>query len=109
MDAPDTVTEALALLTGEGYTADFEFLDGDITWDGRSQRCSVDHVTVERVLRFEGPSDPGDEMIVLGLHDPATDTRGTLASAYGPAADPEILDHLVGLASRFRDTGGVEG
>jgi hypothetical protein len=24
-----------------------------------------------------------------------------LASGFGPAADPEVLDHLTGLASRF--------
>ena len=33
--------------------------------------------------------------IVFGLYDPATDTRGALASAFGPSADPEVLDHLV--------------
>ena len=102
MDAPDTVTEALRTLHDDGYTADFELLDGAIRWDARSRACAVDSVVVEHLYRFEGPSDPGDEMVVFGLYDPATDTRGALASAYGPSADPEMLDHVVGLANRYR-------
>ena len=107
MDAPDTVTEALAMLDREGYDVDFQFVDGEITWEGRQQRCAVDDVVVEQVMRFEGPSDPGDEMIVFGLRDPSTGARGRLASAFGSAADPELVEHLAGLASRFDVDGGA--
>lgn len=48
-----------------------------------------------------GPSDPGDEMVVFGLLDPISGRRGVLASGFGPAADPDLLDHLTGLATRF--------
>lgn len=98
--APDTVTEALALLASQGYDIEFQFADGSFSCG--SIECSVGDVVVERVMRFEGASDPGDEMIVFGLRDPATGARGRFASGFGPAADPEVLDHLVGLASRFR-------
>jgi len=100
MDAPDTVTEALALLDREGYETEFQFVAGHFTC--ATATCSIDDVEVERIMRFEGPSDPGDEMIVFGLLDPATGTRGRFASGFGPAADPEMLEHLVGLTSRFR-------
>ncbi len=102
MDAPDTVTEAVQHLRAAGYRANFELIDGAIRWADRSASCSVDSVVVEYLYRFEGPSDPGDEMVVFGLYDPATDTRGALASAFGPAADPDVLDHVVGLATRYR-------
>lgn len=102
MDAPDTVTEALDLLAREGYEIEFRFHSGRLTCDRAS--CAVEDAEVERVMRFEGPSDPGDEMIVFGIRDPATGLRGRFASAFGASADPEILDHLVGLGSRF----GVE-
>lgn len=102
MDAPDTVTDAVRGLRVDGYLADFELVGDAIRWDGRANRCAVDQVVVEHLFRFEGASDPGDEMVVFGLYDPATDTRGTLASAFGPAADPDVLDHLVGLTTRYR-------
>ncbi|MCU1497852.1 MAG: hypothetical protein JWM47_1805 [Acidimicrobiales bacterium] len=102
MDAPDTVTDAVRLLAAEGYRANFELVGGLLQWDTRSRACPVADAQVERLYRFEGPSDPGDEMIVFALHDPASGTRGTLASAYGPGADPEAFDHLVGLSTRYR-------
>ena len=52
------------------------------------------------MYRFEGDSDPGDEMVVFGVHDTTNDVRGTLVSAFGLAADPENLGHLVYLASK---------
>jgi hypothetical protein len=102
MDAPDTVTEALALLRDEGYDAPFRLHDGHL-WIEDEQVCAVAEARVERLFRFEGDSDPGDEMVVFGLVDPASGRRGSLASAFGPAADPEVLDQIVGLAARHRD------
>lgn len=104
MDAPDTVTDAVRLLASEGYEANFELVEGVLRWDHRSVTCAVTDVQVERLFRFEGPSDPGDEMVVFGLYHPGSDTRGTLASGFGPSADPELLDHLVGLSTRYRPT-----
>ena len=98
-DMPDTVTEALQLLAADGYTADFRLVDGRLVSGQRGALCRVEDVRVERMYRFEGDSDPGDEMVVFGLHDPGSDERGTLASAFGPAADPEVLDHLAYLAA----------
>jgi len=102
MDTPDTVTEAIEQLVEAGYTENMQLVDGHVLWDGRCRQCAVEHITVDRVFRFEGPSDPGDEMVVFALHDPDSGARGTLASAYGSGADPELLDALVGLESRFQ-------
>jgi hypothetical protein len=99
-DSPDTVTEAIALLQAEGYEAEFDLVDGELRSDPGCPVCAVGDVTVERIYRFEGDSDPGDEMIVFGLHDPATGIRGTLASAFGSSADPELAGHLSELTSR---------
>jgi hypothetical protein len=57
-------------------------------------------VLVERVYRFEGPSDPADEAIVLGVCCPKCGARGIIVSAFGPDADPEVLGAVAMLASR---------
>ena len=99
--APNTVTEALQLLRTLGYSADFE-LDGDeLRSTAGDAPCPVNEAVVEHLYRFEGPSDPGDEMIVFGLRDPGSGRRGVLASGFGPAADPELPDHVRGFAARF--------
>lgn len=98
---PTTVTEAVAGLRALGYVAEFELVGGRFEIDSGELTCAVDAAVVDRLYRFEGPSDPGDEMIVFALVDPASGTRGTLAAAFGPFADPELHRHLIGLRSRF--------
>lgn len=99
--SPGTVTEAITELRRQGYTADFELFDGVLQSDPDRPACAVDRAVVDHLYRFEGPSDPGDEMIVFALHDPDTGIRGTLAAAFGPSADPVLRDHLSGLRRRF--------
>jgi hypothetical protein len=99
--SPATVTDALVTLRELGYTADFELVDGELRSDRGTAVCAVDQAVVEHLYRFEGPSDPGDEMIVFALRDPVTGTAGTLAAAFGPGADPDLVGHLTGLRTRF--------
>jgi hypothetical protein len=101
--SPATVTDALVMLRGLGYTADFALIDGVLQSDRGDAVCAADQAIVEHLFRFEGPSDPGDEMIVFALRDPVTDVRGTLAAAFGLGADPELHEHLSGLRTRFVD------
>ena len=103
-DAPDTVTEAMALLRSEGYTEDVEQHGGGFmcpacgTAHSLEARSMEDGV-VERIYRFEGASDPGDEAIVLGVRCGNCDRRGVLVSAFGPSADPSNFAHLVNLVA----------
>jgi hypothetical protein len=102
-EEPATVLEAVELLAAEGFGASFT-----ITPDG--VRCSVcgesgvlEQAEVVRVYRFEGPSDPDEEAVVYALCCPMCSVGGTLVSAFGPGADPELTDRLVMLDARFRD------
>lgn len=102
MKEPDTVTEAVQLLKGDGYEAEVDLIGSELHWGRGGPASPVDVAQVDRVYRFEGPSDPGDEMVVFALSDPGTGTKGVLASAFGPTADPEVLDQLIGLTRRQR-------
>jgi hypothetical protein len=104
MDAPDTVTEATQLLAAEGYTASVRLVDGKLDFGGESHgSCAVADAVVEHMFRFEGESDPGDEMVVFALRDPSGQFRGTLVSGYGPSAEPDVFEHVSYLASRVSD------
>jgi hypothetical protein len=97
-----TVTEGVVQLEADGYGDDLRFEGGLVV----CRRCGTSHATeaaeVERVLRFEGPSDPADEAIVLGLRCPECGAKGSLVSAFGPDADPELAQAFVYLASKAR-------
>ena len=100
MQSPDTVTEALQWLVADGYSADFQLVEGWLRHGADGPACAVTDAVVERMYRFEGDSDPGDEMVVFGIYDPVGEQRGTLVSAFGSAADPEVLEHLSYLAAK---------
>jgi hypothetical protein len=96
-DAPETVTDAVATLIAEGYTADFGTAaeaDGTVVCPVCGSIHAFTSGIVERTFRFEGPSDPGDEAIVLGLRCTNCGALGTLVSAYGPGADPDTFSRL---------------
>jgi hypothetical protein len=94
---PETVTEALVFLAEIGYGDEFELgLDG-LGKVGAAQLHALSTAQVDYTFRFEGESDPGDEMIVLGVTCGGT-ARGSIVSAFGPSADPlhaEMLRALV--------------
>ena len=96
-DSPATVTEVLQSLAAEGYDADF-FLDGNrVRCGGCRAAISPADLTIDRVYRFEGESDPGDEMIVVALECRRCERMGTLVSAYGPGTSPEEAEVLLAL------------
>ena len=99
--APSTVTDALRHPAWPRVHRRFRARRDELHSERGDASCRVDEAVVEHLFRFEGPSDPGDEMIVFGLRDPATGVRGTLATAPGHAADPELGRHLADLSRRF--------
>ena len=101
-EAPNTVTDAIEMLRARGYVSDFELVGNQLLSTEGTASCAVSEAVVEHLYRFEGPSDPGDEMVVFGLRDPMTGVRGTLATAFGHAADPDLASHLADLSRRFR-------
>jgi len=101
---PDTVTEAVALLRAWGYADDLA-ISGDGVCGGRGiEPAGSAHV--DHVFRFEGPSDPADAAIVLGISCATTGDRGIVVDGYGASAGAEhdaVLTMLLrGWADRAR-------
>jgi hypothetical protein len=91
----------LEVLRARGFDVDYVVLDDGLHLVGAGAVDPHD-VHIDAQYRFEGASDPDDEAVVLGLHDPVTGTRGVLVSAYGPAAsaaEAEVLSVLSGNPS----------
>src|SRR3954454_1061102 len=70
-DPMATVSEATRQLQADGYTGNWYAGDGGRLVCGEcSAEFDAAEVTVDRVLRFEGQSDPDDEMIVFAVAGP---------------------------------------
>ena len=97
MTTPDTVTEAVEFLSTQGYVDDYRLCDSGIVADDLQETHPIETAVVDFTFRFEGPSDPSDEAIVLGVSCPEWGRKGIVVSAYGPDADPEEAALLVAL------------
>lgn len=96
---PDTVSEAVALLAAAGYVDELQLAADGLTLAGSWALHPIATTTVDYSFRFEGPSDPADEAIVLGVTCTEWDRKGVIVSAYGPYADPEHATLLAALAN----------
>ena len=93
----DTVTETVSALRADGYLGDAYAVAGGV----RCATCDTVHdvtsLVVERSLRIEGPTDPADAAIVLGLRCGACGAKLLLVAGYGPDASAEDQDLVAAL------------
>lgn len=97
----ETLSEAMDALRSKGYTDDFRIVadEGTLRCSGCGADVDPERLVVEDTSRFEGPSNPGDESILLALRCPECERRGLLVSAYNADAtfeEGQVLRKLVG-------------
>ena len=84
-----TLSEAVEGLRKRGYAANFEFLDKTFKAVNSGKAFKPSELTIIEHHRFEGMSDP-DDMSVLYVIEASDGTRGTIADAFGPQANPDL-------------------
>ena len=95
----DTVTEATAKLAKRGYTTDFELMVEKecLACHKSSLFLSPEEFEIDEIHRFEGDSDPGDQMIVYAISSKIHNIKGIVINAYGIYSDPityKIVERL---------------
>jgi hypothetical protein len=97
-----TVTEATRRLQDDGYTGNWYAGDhGRLICGECGAEFDPAEVTVDEVLRFEGQSDPDDEMILFAVQGPCGH-RGVYSAAYGHYMSPEDAAVISALRHRGR-------
>ena len=86
-----TVSEALNDLYKRGYTIDFSLLSESdcIYCHNGSRSLNADEFVIDEVHRFEGETDPGDEMVIFAISSTQENIKGTLLNAYGIYSDSD--------------------
>ena len=85
----DTVSDAVRRLQAEGYSGNwYATPDGNLQCDQTGEVADLSNVQIDYVLRFEGQSDPGDEVILFALRAPSG-ARGIYSAAFGANTPPE--------------------
>lgn len=95
----ETVSEAVNDLKQRGYTANLSLeAEKDCLVSDSFAELSPEQFSIDEVYRFEGLTDPGDEMIVYAIssHDDAI--KGVVVNAFGIYASyrsSRLVEHLV--------------
>ena len=86
-----------------GYGGDAYAVAGGVRCAACGAVHAVSALAVERVARIEGPTDPSDEAIVLGLRCGACGMKVVLVAGYGAEAsaeDQDVVAELRGVLPR---------
>lgn len=81
----NTVSEALNDLIKRGYLTDFSMHPKQdcLVCNTTGISLSPDEFEIDETHRFEGNTDPGDEMIVFAISSKNHNMKGTVVNAYG--------------------------
>lgn len=94
-----TMTDAMQDLKQRGFTANFEFLNNSFRAVDGGKTFSPEQLTIVEHHRFEGMSDP-DDLSVLYAIETTDGTRGAVADAFGPYANPDLGAFLKSVKMR---------
>lgn len=98
MDNYDTVTSALQGLKLKGYSVDFNIAFDKLICKENNFCLNISEFEIIQTFRFEGNTDPGDEMIVYAIESKDGSIKGVLTSAYGMYAEGISTEMIKKLA-----------
>jgi hypothetical protein len=84
----ETVSDAINRLCQAGYTDDYRAEPNGLRAVNAGCVHAPEALTVDHVMRFEGPTDPDEEAIVFALGCRPHGIKGTYATSYGPKMSP---------------------
>ncbi len=89
-----TLSKAMAYYTGQNYVFAFNFPDPSI---------DPSEWAIVAVHRFEGFTDPSDNMILFVLENESDSNKGIILDAYGADRSEPINQFLQQVSRRFPD------
>jgi L-asparaginase/Glu-tRNA(Gln) amidotransferase subunit D len=85
----DTLSQATQYYNQQGYTENYKLKSDCVENSDRKTTVSPDNFTIDAVYRFEGMSNPADNMIMYAITC-SEGNKGVVVEAYG--ADSVILN-----------------
>jgi hypothetical protein len=83
----NTLTGDMETLRKEGYTEDFNLAENCLICRSGQFRIAEDEFMIDKVFRYEGDSDPGDETALYAISSPKHGLKGVLVNGYGVTSD----------------------
>ena len=99
----ETLRDAVARLDSAGYRDSFRAEGGGLLALAAHRLFAPEALSIDEIVRFEGPTDPADEAILLALSSSDGAVRGTLTLGYGAgfgSAEAELVRRLPAVGRR---------
>jgi hypothetical protein len=94
MHSYNSEIEAINDLRSRGYVSDFNLMSHSLYCPQLNVHVAPDEFEIAEVYRFEGESDPSDEVVVYAIRSTIRKLYGILINAYGIYAE-RSSDELV--------------
>lgn len=101
-----TLSQTINHLRDKGYTNDFQMTDLGMAIKETHEVFKPEELTIERVYRFEGESNP-DDMSVIYLMKAANGTKGLFVDAYGAYSSYDGIDLMEFLKKVKREDNNI--
>ena len=89
-----TLSQTINMLrTEKGYEEDFNLLDDQLEIKSKNEKFEADQFNVDKVYRFEGPSNPADEAILYAITT-SSGRKGVLVDGYNYSSG-QISDKML--------------
>jgi len=101
--ALESLAQAIARLERRGFRHSLRARGGELRVDHGGASFAPEDLEIDEIVRFEGETDPAEEVALFALRGPDGEPLGTYASMYGPATPPEdaaVVRRLRGARSR---------
>ena len=105
----ETLSEAIDRLRSAGYRDSFQPKAQGLRALAARRLYAPEELVVDEVVRFEGPTDPGDEAILFALRSRDGAVCGTYTAGYGAGVDPANAELVRRLPSPRGVRGGTGG
>ena len=99
----ETVSEALKDLNARGYAVDFQIHAEQecLLCDIKDIQLSPEEFFIDETYRFEGNTDPGDEMVIYAISSEKYGIKGTVVNAFGIYSDSNVSKIVERLKKRI--------
>jgi len=88
-----TLSDCLKKVKADGYTVEFEARAAGLCIPGSNKCYQPVDISIKNFYRFEGASDPGDNIILYLIHT-GDGKKGTVTDAYGIYADSALSNFI---------------
>ena len=96
----ESLSEAIERLGARGYAHSLRAHDGALRDLETGDLLEPEKLTIEEIVRFEGTTDPDEEVVLFALKGPDGRPVGTYTSMYGPGTPPEDAEVMHRLGGR---------